>query len=381
MAGCQSLNSGSDDQAAAETGNPWLVSPDTLGRNHYAFSTIQPSTIMEHKSALAEEMRSNFETQMQLDGVDTVGSLDALHRIANAILVLAGPFDRYPLTSQLSEAGFEETGSHGEYTLYSSGTSQTFAVSDSRFVQASTRNTDIEVDAETAVTSTLDAYSGAGDRYQNVNDDCAQLQSALGAGDIVIGRTNKSTQSVESAVAEGARWRVEGDQTDIATTIVYPEADVADESAVQSWASEGKPFGETTPSVAADGRTVTASAKVPTSDVVGFDVGWKVTGGRQTSPTASFEWSYDPQTGTMTLTHDGGDSIEASKLAVEGDGFADREGADQTSAGTWQGSTTEDGLVAAGNQVVVGVTSDYVLELVFHGDQTVTLARAEGPDA
>lgn len=126
---------------------------------------------------------------------------------------------------------------------------------------------------------------------------------------------------------------------------------------------------------------MTASGQVPTDEVADYDVGWKSAHARSRTPTASFGFRFDPDEGVVTITHDGGDSLSASKLHVEGEGFADREGADQTSAGKWQGSTTDDGQVTAGHQVVVGVTSDYAIGLRYHGDRTVTLARDEGPDA
>lgn len=276
VAGCQSLTGESGDPTTESTAtdadatategsagtaeNPgrsyegrWLVDPDALGLGHYAFTTMRPSTIQEHKSDLSENLRSMLSTELGLDGVGTLGSIDAVHRVANAIQVMEGPFDRETLTAQLTGAGFEQTESNQGHDLYSGGESRGFAVSDERFVQVGVRSTDVEVDARAAITTTLDAHAGALDRYQDVNDDCARLLSALGEGDFIMGRTDEeSWQSVEGAAAEGGRWRVASEQTDVATAVVYPSADATDASAVEEWASEGQPFGETAPSVATD---------------------------------------------------------------------------------------------------------------------------------
>jgi hypothetical protein len=76
-------------------------------------------------------------------------------------------------------------------------------------------------------------------------------------------------------------------------------------------------------------------------------------------PRVRFTFEHDEDAGTVTVTHDGGDTVRRSTLSVEGTVIADREGADQTSPGGWQGSASGemDGepAVVAGDQVVVGV--------------------------
>jgi flagellin-like protein len=102
---------------------------------------------------------------------------------------------------------------------------------------------------------------------------------------------------------------------------------------------------------------------------------------QQTTPQASFAWDYDSSAEDVTITHDGGDSIQVQELYVRGD-----FGTDGDSGATWGnwsslGSTSD---VTAGNSIDVGVGSDYTLRVVYQateGDNSATLAQDEGPEA
>ncbi|WP_436935498.1 hypothetical protein [Halovenus marina] len=142
-----------------------------------------------------------------------------------------------------------------------------------------------------------------------------------------------------------------------------------------------------------DGSTLSVEVQMPTEQMaelgsnllVGpffFELG---DSSARTHPTAQFEVEYestDDDRGRLTITHVAGESIQASNLLIRGSGFADVGDVDQTGSGSWQGTTDDNGRVTAGHRVVLGVTSDYSISVVWWGDgETVTLTEADGPDA
>jgi len=147
--------------------------------------------------------------------------------------------------------------------------------------------------------------------------------------------------------------------------------------------------------VSADGTTVTVSHTRPASEFAAIATPVLLSfvmpqGSRepgQTAPQVSFAFEYDEtdsDQGELTVTHEGGDSVAASQLELVGSGFADISGVDQTRPGPWQGSSSDDGLVRAGDRVTLGVTSAAEIRIVWRsedGDRSVTLSMYEGPDA
>ena len=147
--------------------------------------------------------------------------------------------------------------------------------------------------------------------------------------------------------------------------------------------------------VSADGTTVTVSHTRPASEFAAIATPVLLSlvmpqGSRepsQTAPQISFAFEYnetDSDQGELTVTHEGGDSVAASQLDLVGSGFADVSGVDQTQPGPWQGSSSDDGLVRAGDSTALGVTTAAEIRIVWRsedGDRSATLARYEGPDA
>ena len=123
---------------------------------------------------------------------------------------------------------------------------------------------------------------------------------------------------------------------------------------------------------------------------------------QQATPQASFSFDYDSSvggqsdSGALTITHDGGDTLEAGTLYLRGDGIV-TDGTDGLNRGTevdytdtdakWSdtskyGGTTSE--ISAGNSIIAGVDSDYDLNVVYEppeGDSSATLAQDTGPDA
>ncbi|EMA21745.1 type IV pilin [Haloarcula marismortui] len=110
---------------------------------------------------------------------------------------------------------------------------------------------------------------------------------------------------------------------------------------------------------------------------------------QQATPQASFSWDYeqdDPShtTGNVTITHDGGDSIEAQQLYIRGD-FDDSS---NTTAGSWGSYKTSSvsgaSDVSAGQSISPGVGDQYDLRVIYEpqeGDTSATLAQDTGPQA
>ncbi|WP_308220119.1 type IV pilin N-terminal domain-containing protein [Halorientalis marina] len=121
-----------------------------------------------------------------------------------------------------------------------------------------------------------------------------------------------------------------------------------------------------------------------------------------TAPQASFTFEYNAgssDTGPLTITHDGGDSVKATELYVRGqnggsgdsinDAWADYLGTSNTGLTDTQvtasGSIGSESAVVAGDFVeLTGVNSDAKFRMIYNpaqGESTATLSTWEGPDA
>ena len=137
-----------------------------------------------------------------------------------------------------------------------------------------------------------------------------------------------------------------------------------------------------------------------TYDVRRHDGEWLIytvdmgTGESSTSdiPQISFAFEYDSSatadadTGVVTVTHEGGDTADATRLTIRGDGIITPEDAqpDVVVSGTTWAQATGDDSVVAGSDLTVGVSSDCRLSVVWEsteGDTSATLAEFDGPDA
>jgi len=94
-------------------------------------------------------------------------------------------------------------------------------------------------------------------------------------------------------------------------------------------------------------------------------------------PTASFNWDYDAGAGTVTITHQAGDTIDGSNLSIRGDtgnGSIDE---------TWAAYDVDE--VTAGSSVTVqNVTDSFHLRVVWESDSqdsSAVLSEMAGPDA
>lgn len=122
---------------------------------------------------------------------------------------------------------------------------------------------------------------------------------------------------------------------------------------------------------------------------------------QQATPQASFSFNYDESTGpadqgVVTITHDGGDTIDGNTLYVRGSGFADGDsGSDdwnstgginivsENSTQAWSGHTGES-EITAGLDIKAAANNDYDFRIVYEsqeGDNSATLGQDSGPEA
>jgi flagellin-like protein len=110
---------------------------------------------------------------------------------------------------------------------------------------------------------------------------------------------------------------------------------------------------------------------------------------QQTAPQASFTFDYqegaslpstvcNPDGGTsaspLSVTHDGGDSVEASRISVVENG----------SSSDWTSCSSVTGTISAGDTANVNVGSATSVRITWasqNGENTATLAKFSGPDA
>jgi flagellin-like protein len=108
----------------------------------------------------------------------------------------------------------------------------------------------------------------------------------------------------------------------------------------------------------------------------------------ETAPQASFTFDYDPSAGgsgegNLTITHAGGESIEASQLNVRGS-----TASSGPSSETWSGiagsSTPDTALVRAGDSVEITIKNSDTIRVTFVNDQgssSATLREYNAPQA
>jgi len=374
-----------DTPATTPIGGPdgqagrWLAPPSVLNREQYSFVTLHPTAMADHADVLPAERTANFDTQVGLQGFETVGSLRSVHQTGIGLTVYDGPFERSPLVSQLTEAGFSSDGSYREFDVYSADATRVVAVGDRQVAQVDLRRFQTSVTAGTVMQAGIDAYTGTGARYGASDSAAGALLGALGSGHVVTCQPSSTAIDADAALGQGGRWLIGSDTTSVAVATVFESASATDADAVESWAGASGPFGDATPTVSTDGRVVLAEADVSTGRLGPFEI---ASGGDQ--PQVALNFAYDSEAGTVTITHHGGDAVPADRLELRGEGFADRDGADQTSAGQWAGEASGDeNAVVAGDSVVVGVTPAYRVLVLYtrESGSGVTLGSDRGPDA
>ena len=376
-------DSGTDTSTPAtdvESVGQWFPAPSAAQQDSYAFVTLHPAAMAEYSDALPDARTANFETEIALDGFGTVDTLRSLHQTGIGLTVFDGPFERSALVEQLTGAGFSDDGSYQGFQVCTADAQRAVGVGDEQVAQVDLRSLRVSVESGPVLQAAIDARFGDGDRYGEVDDDVGALLSTLGPGHVINCQPSSTALGTESAVAQGGRWQIGSDTTAITTAIAFESEGATDAATVESWATAAGPFGEVAPSVSTDGRVVTARADVSTGDLGPFAISTT----DDSQPEIALDFEYDSDAGTVTITHQGGDSVPADRIEIRGNGFAERTSADQSGNGQWAGETSGgDSTVVAGDSVVVGVTPSYQLFVLYSSGSgnSVTLGTDSGPDA
>jgi hypothetical protein len=370
----------------------WLPAPSAVEfvpEAGYAFRAVAPAQLVELSDALGDGATDRLTREVPNPGIETLADATLLLQFARSAVAYEADFDRATVESEFEELGFSAVDTYQGFTLVAAGETRVGAVSDEAVVTVGRFSSEETTDKRPATEAVIDAKTGNGERYADAIPDCGTLVDALGAAHVVQGRTHEAGATFEGAVGEGVSTHVGPEDSRVRASVVFAEA--ADESAVAEWASGAETFDGREPATRVDGRVVTAEAAVPSGDLGGFPSefpGPPIATDTPSVPRVEFGFEYAPGEngqGTLAITHNGGDAVAADQLFVRGSGFADVESVDQTAAGPWKGTASgDDDSVIAGDEVTVGVASDYQVRVVWEADDAQALAILggdQGPDA
>ncbi|WP_436923028.1 hypothetical protein [Halosimplex amylolyticum] len=364
----------------------WLPAPDALDRDHYTFASLATGALVDLKANLGDGAVSEFERDARVPGVGEFADASAVHVVGDSALVFETDVATDDAAAGFEERGLAEAGARHDFTLYTGETGAAAVREDALVSAVGTRDADA---ARSTVEAVVDAEAGEADRYADVSSACDLLTDALGRGHLLRGRTHAPGRTFDGVVGDGLVFSVGSEETRVATPVVFREGQ-ASEGPVVEWASDADVFYGRKPGTSVDGRVVTATATVPSAEIERFHSQLPGEANRAVdrAPAATFGYDYEEtgdDVGTLEITHEGGDSIPRSELVLRGTGFTEVDGADQTSAGQWQGTASgDDESVVAGDRVEVGVASDYEVNVVWEsadGNTASTLMEDEGPDA
>ncbi len=221
---------------------------------------------LENGTAAYEGDVSSFPfSEMGVDFDSTDANLAILSVGGHA----TGSFNGSDAGSSLSESGFSEDGSYGDYSLYSDA-ERTVGVKDGAAVYASAREVE-EYDRQRAIETVVDTKSGDGNRYADGSDDFSRLdESIYDDAVIAIGGTGGLIAFFAGDFENVAGWAISGrilgggDQEIQSAHLFESESDAnADE--VEQWARDSNLFVDATDiSASQDGRVVTVTAMAQT---------------------------------------------------------------------------------------------------------------------
>jgi hypothetical protein len=295
-----------------------------------------------------------------------------------------------------------ETGSYEGYELYYgddgneySNTTVAFAIDSEHVLVGMIEDSDVT--GRDAVETMIDANQGNADRYYGQSEYAQLLIDQLGEATVIMGAQfdlgtivrdqisdERARTLVDGLYAAGIAGTLNGETTDNEIILAYDEEtevpvdtarDLVDEAREQS----PRAF-ENVEDVTVSGsdRTLTITMTVNAaafwedySSMTGSSMSGS--GSASETPRVSFsaDWVEGSSSSVVTITHQGGDSVDAARLSLEGDV--------QGSSG-WQ--RTSGGQVVAGSYIEAEVESGGYVEVVWERDSTtsVTLMSAVSPN-
>jgi hypothetical protein len=279
------------------------------------------------------------------------------------------------LGTVVTDAGLSEVGTQSNATIYDgavNSTPSTVAVVEGVVVQS------FGSSATNAVETVLSARSGETARVLSNNDEVRTVVDAVDETELLVvaerpDDNTASDPSLEGSTALAYGWQFGADRSNLTIGVTYTEGEAADPSAVASYLSGQAAFSDySNVQHSADGRTVFVAGDIATNE---FDLLAAGTPGESgddgtTVPQVQLTFEFDGE--TMTVTHEGGDTITASTLTLlVGESPADVQFADEYDE------------VTAGDRITVdisGVDTGTLVYVTWEGDgSSYVLAEAQVP--
>lgn len=386
LAGCLGSVPGVADEDGLPRYAQWLPARDVFGVDEdaqYRFVSLDAAVLRNNEESFSSETYDRVnstlgENDPVLPGIDAVDRLvNVGAETAGTVVVVEGSFDAGEIVEGLESEGYEEGTDYSGYAVYSND-GGLVGVRDGTLVgRFSPGRSDAGGVTADALESVIDVGEGDGDRLPDVDDDADALVSGLGRGLFANGalpaRGMARDLQSDALVANGLAGRVSGSTTDVRQVLVYDGAGDVDAAAVEENSGTAAELDD--PSVTADGRTAVVEGSYPTGELTpltlyGLRLGRDLRP-RRVTPSAAFDFDYDPDAGTVEITHNGGDRFDAEnteslRYGVEGDR---REWPLPVAAGD---TATYDGQVESGDRIRVIWTAP-------GGDRTAVVAEFAVP--
>lgn len=342
----------------------WLPTRGTLGAGddgEYRFITLDAGTIRDNRSRFSTDtygtLTDGFGDEGLLPGFDAIDAAVSVQvDRSSTSFALEGSFSVDDVVASLQDRGFTEEESHAGYTIYTGMGVSAVGVTDGTMVFGASQS-----DPAGTVAEVVDVGEGDADGLVDVSDDADALVSTLGEGAFANGRIPAGGISgdlqTDPLVANGLRGRLSGDTVGVRQVLVYESEGSVDPAAARD--ASGTAAELDGASASQSGRTALVEGSVATADLSGDDViGVSLAGtgeipGEETRvPQATFQFDYDPDAGSVSITHQGGDTFNENNTAAlrygaQGDR---REWPLPVSAGD---EVTVEGGLSSGDDVVV----------------------------
>lgn len=262
----------------------WLPAPSAIsGGGHYPAGLLRPRELEPHADALG---RSYFDEMVSTGGALERAGLDpagaSAHVASPTASVVDADLDADAVASSLGDAGFEASGSHEGFALWTAdGEDEAYAVGEDVLVVgrgAGSRS------PSGAVEAAVDAGVGAAERYVATSDAASRLHDRLDRGQLrtVLTRDPPEETDVERGqfagnVGLGYAVTVDEPTSELHFVLVFASEADADAPAVRDWVDAGRSGGAfdrmDDASVAADGAAVVVSGTLSTGDLPETNVG------------------------------------------------------------------------------------------------------------
>lgn len=415
LAGCAGVLE-DDESLAQASGQPdyssWLYDPkDLLGIDTRGFASYDVESVMEQRDELPEDPFQGLEeANQELEGIDLTeishmtlvggSSLDFARddsatgpSSAGASFIVEGSFDVDEIQTQIEEESDSsaeyETGSYEGYELYYgddgneySDTTVAFALNSEHVLVGMIE--DADVTGRDAVETMIDANQGDADRYYDQSEYAQLLIDQLGEATVIMGAQfdlgtivrdqisdERARTLVDGLYAAGMAGTLNGETTDNEIILAYDEetevpADTAQDLVDEAREQSPRAF-ENVEDVTVSGgdRTLTISMTVNAAEFwqdYSSMTGSSMSGSGSSSSNAprvnfSADWEEGSSSSLVTITHQGGDNVDADRLSVEGD---------VRGSSGWQ--RTSGGQVSAGSYVEAEVESGGYVEVVWESE-------------